>query len=233
MRRNLSIGVQGKAVHTGTAGSFACRASPASPKPEPMRRTFLPSAFPKSDALLDRGRHGAGEFGFVVEQRIIPGGHSCVNSRFQVSQPAQPADDPPADFLDDVCNVGIAGRLDLDKAGLAARFGTIAVDALKEDDMKREMHIEAAAESLEKRDRSRLHFLPFGSMARGALALGAAREAWLAGLAERLAEVRILLWLSCLRALSVTLWFLGYPDQALQRSAEALALAYALSHPYS
>jgi class 3 adenylate cyclase/predicted ATPase len=40
-------------------------------------------------------------------------------------------------------------------------------------------------------------------------------------------------WLGCLGALSVTLWFLGYPDQAQQRSAEALALAHALSHPYS
>jgi class 3 adenylate cyclase/tetratricopeptide (TPR) repeat protein len=40
-------------------------------------------------------------------------------------------------------------------------------------------------------------------------------------------------WLGCLGALAVTLWFLGYPDQALQRSAEALALAYELSHPYS
>jgi predicted ATPase len=40
-------------------------------------------------------------------------------------------------------------------------------------------------------------------------------------------------WLGCLGALSVTLWFLGYPDQALQRSTEAIALAQALSHPYS
>jgi predicted ATPase/DNA-binding SARP family transcriptional activator len=32
---------------------------------------------------------------------------------------------------------------------------------------------------------------------------------------------------------AVTLWLLGYPDQALQRSAEALALAQELSHPYS
>jgi predicted ATPase len=31
----------------------------------------------------------------------------------------------------------------------------------------------------------------------------------------------------------VTLWLLGYPDQALVRLHEALALAHALSHPYS
>ncbi len=30
-----------------------------------------------------------------------------------------------------------------------------------------------------------------------------------------------------------TLWFLGYPDQALERSKEALALAQELSHPYT
>jgi predicted ATPase len=40
-------------------------------------------------------------------------------------------------------------------------------------------------------------------------------------------------WLGCLGALSVTLWFLGYADQALRRSEEALALAHELAHPYS
>src|SRR5262249_54296414 len=30
-----------------------------------------------------------------------------------------------------------------------------------------------------------------------------------------------------------TLWLLGYPDQALQRSQEAVALAEGLSHPFS
>ncbi len=32
---------------------------------------------------------------------------------------------------------------------------------------------------------------------------------------------------------SLTLWFLGYPDQALKRIHEVLALAQELSHPYS
>ena len=40
-------------------------------------------------------------------------------------------------------------------------------------------------------------------------------------------------WLSCLGALSLALWFLGYPDQALRRSAEALTIAHELAHPYS
>jgi predicted ATPase len=35
----------------------------------------------------------------------------------------------------------------------------------------------------------------------------------------------------CYRYLAWTLWYLGYPDQALQRSHEARALAQALAHP--
>jgi predicted ATPase len=38
---------------------------------------------------------------------------------------------------------------------------------------------------------------------------------------------------SCLPVLAHVLWHLGYPDQALKRSDEALTLAQALSHPYS
>ena len=37
----------------------------------------------------------------------------------------------------------------------------------------------------------------------------------------------------CLSYAAWTLWFLGYPDQALKRSQEALALAEELSHPFS
>jgi predicted ATPase len=38
---------------------------------------------------------------------------------------------------------------------------------------------------------------------------------------------------SCLSYAAWGLWFLGYPDQALQRSQEALTLAQELSHPFS
>jgi len=38
---------------------------------------------------------------------------------------------------------------------------------------------------------------------------------------------------SCLSWLSWVLFFLGYPDQALQRSGEAIALARQISHPFS
>jgi predicted ATPase len=37
----------------------------------------------------------------------------------------------------------------------------------------------------------------------------------------------------CLCYAALTLWMLGYPDQALKRNQEALALARALEHPYS
>src|SRR5262249_55984565 len=38
---------------------------------------------------------------------------------------------------------------------------------------------------------------------------------------------------ACLSELSMVLWCLGYPDQALKRSHAALALAGELSHPFS
>ncbi len=39
--------------------------------------------------------------------------------------------------------------------------------------------------------------------------------------------------IACLSYAAWTLWHLGYPDQALKKSQEALSLAQALSHPYS
>ena len=38
---------------------------------------------------------------------------------------------------------------------------------------------------------------------------------------------------ACIYYAAVTLWWLGYPDQALQRSHEALTLAQELAHPFS
>ena len=76
MRRNLGVGVQRKPVDTGTAGSREFRAFPFIPKSRADAAHFLPGAFPKGDTLLDRGRYGASEFRCVVEQRVIPGGHS-------------------------------------------------------------------------------------------------------------------------------------------------------------
>jgi predicted ATPase len=38
---------------------------------------------------------------------------------------------------------------------------------------------------------------------------------------------------NCCARLSLVLWELGYPDQAVQRSQEALTMAHALAHPFS
>jgi hypothetical protein len=38
---------------------------------------------------------------------------------------------------------------------------------------------------------------------------------------------------ACLAVVAYVLWLLGYPDQALQRSHEALTLAQELAHPFS
>ena len=45
------------------------------------------------------------------------------------------ADDPPTDLLEDLGNVRIAGRLDLDKARLEALVGPIEIGPLQEDNM--------------------------------------------------------------------------------------------------
>jgi predicted ATPase len=42
-----------------------------------------------------------------------------------------------------------------------------------------------------------------------------------------------ILGVSCRRHAAWTLWYLGYPEQALERSREAIALAQELAHPYS
>ena len=80
--------MQGKAIDTGTTGSFEFRAFAVIAKTRADTAHFLSSPLPKSDALFDRGRHSAGEFRLVIEQRVIPGGHGDIHSHFQVSKSA-------------------------------------------------------------------------------------------------------------------------------------------------
>src|SRR5262249_35871473 len=93
MRRNSGVGVQGKAVDTGTPRSRECRPFSCIAKARAEAAPFLSRAFPKGDALLHGSRHGAGEIWFVVAQRIIPGGYRSLNARFQISEPTQHTDD--------------------------------------------------------------------------------------------------------------------------------------------
>src|SRR5436309_7382009 len=139
MRRNRRVGVQGKAVHTGTAGSRQGGVFPLVAKPRADAPDLLAGPLPKGDALLHGSRHGAGELGFVVAQRIIPGGHGGIQARLQISEPTQLTDDPVTDLLEDRGNVGITGRLALEKARRAALVGAIEIDPLEEDAMAMEV----------------------------------------------------------------------------------------------
>src|SRR5215831_6056596 len=159
MRRNRRVGVQGKALDAGTAGTgerwgLALVAKARANAPDP-----LAGPLPKSNALLHRGSHGPGELGFVLSQGIIPRGHGGVATRFEVAQLAELPDDPMADFLHDGCHVGIAGRLALEKAGLAALVGALEIDPLEEDTMKMEIEIEGTPKPLNKRDRPWLNLV--------------------------------------------------------------------------
>src|SRR5262245_14839855 len=80
VRWNRGVGVQGKAVDTGTARSFECEPCTFRATARADAAHVLPGAFPKGNALLDRGRHGASKLPFVVTQRIIPGGHRDIHS---------------------------------------------------------------------------------------------------------------------------------------------------------
>ena len=73
---------------------------------------------------------------------------------------AKRADDPMTDLLDDGRDVNIGRGLILDKLGLAARCGAIEIDPFKEEEMKMYIQIDTTAESLDKRDRSRVHLVP-------------------------------------------------------------------------
>jgi hypothetical protein len=53
-----------------------------------------------------------------------------------------------ADLRDDRGNIGIGGRLACDKAWREARLSAIEVDALKEDAMEMEVHIDGTAKAL-------------------------------------------------------------------------------------
>src|SRR5713101_863014 len=142
---------QRKPVDTGTAGPRECGAFPCIATSRAHPSNVLSGTLPKGDALFDRGGHGASELGLVVEQGIITCGHGGVDSRLQVSQPTQRADDPPTDLLEDLGNVRIAGRLDLDKARLEALVGPIKIDPFKEDNMIMDIQIDGASVSLYKR----------------------------------------------------------------------------------
>ena len=94
MGGDLGVGMQGKALHARTAGTRECGLLALIAKARANASHVLSSPLAKGDALLHRGRHGAGELGSVIDQRIIAGSHRRVEARLQVSQPPQYTDDP-------------------------------------------------------------------------------------------------------------------------------------------
>src|SRR5207237_9833433 len=88
MRRNRRVGVQRKAVHTGTARTGQPWRLALSAKARADATHLLAGSFTTSDAVLDRRRHGPSERGLVVAQRITPGGHRGAQTRAQLPQPA-------------------------------------------------------------------------------------------------------------------------------------------------
>ena len=139
MRGDLGVRMERKPVDPGTAGARQCGVFPFRAKARTNPSYLLARPLSKGDALLHRGRQGTSECGCGIHQGVIAGRHRRVATRFEVPQRAELADDPMADRLDHRGDVGIAGRLDREKAGLEARLGAIEVDALKKEDMKMEM----------------------------------------------------------------------------------------------
>jgi hypothetical protein len=72
VRRDLSVGVQGKPMQAGTAGIGERRRLTLVAQSRADAPNLLASPLPKGDALLHRGRHSTGEFGFIIHQGALP-----------------------------------------------------------------------------------------------------------------------------------------------------------------
>src|SRR5262249_32206445 len=140
VRRDLGVGVQGKPMQAGTAGTSERGRLALVTKARADASDLLASPLPKGEALLYRGRQRPGELGRVIDQGVLACRHRGVETRFQVPQMAELADDPPADLLEHVCDVGVGRWLDREKAWLEPLGGAIQIDPFKEDNMI--MHIQ-------------------------------------------------------------------------------------------
>ena len=147
-------------MDTGTAGACQRGALTLVAKACANAPDLLAGPLPKGNALRDGGGQGAGEGGLVVKERIIPRGYGVVEAHLQVSQVAQRVDDSPADRLHHRSDIGIGGRLALDKSRLEPLGGAIEIDPIEHDHMTVQVQIEGTAKALDTRHRPRLHFLP-------------------------------------------------------------------------
>ena len=96
-------------MHTGTAGARQGGALAFVAKARANAPHLLPGPLAKGNALLDGGRHGAGELGVVLAHRIVARGHHVLGARFQIPELAQLADDALADRVEHRRDVRIRG----------------------------------------------------------------------------------------------------------------------------
>ena len=98
MGGDLGVGVQREAMDAGTAGTGERGRLALGAKARADTPHLLPRAFAKGDTLLDGSRHGTGELGCVIDQRIISRSYRGVEASFQVPELPQLADDAPTNL---------------------------------------------------------------------------------------------------------------------------------------
>jgi hypothetical protein len=80
MGRDLGVGMQGKALHAGTAGTRERGRLALAAKARADAPDLLASPLAKGEALLHGGRQGPGELGRIIDQRIISRGHGGLRA---------------------------------------------------------------------------------------------------------------------------------------------------------
>ena len=99
MSGDLGVGV-GRDANARTAGTGERWRLALSAKAGANAPDLRASPLAKGDALLHRGRQGPGWLGGVVAQGIMPYRHGTIDTRLQVFQPPQRADNLMADLVD-------------------------------------------------------------------------------------------------------------------------------------
>ena len=90
VRRDLSVGVQGKPVDAGTAGTCECGRLALVTKSRTDAPDLLSGPLSTGDALLHRGRQGPGELWGVIHQGVKACCHRGVETRLLHQLLAQP-----------------------------------------------------------------------------------------------------------------------------------------------
>src|SRR5262249_27963171 len=92
VRGDSGVGVERKAVDTGTVRTREPWCLALGAKARADAAYMLASSFTERDALLHGSGHGAGELRGGLAQEVIPGGHRGLHTCVQIAQPAELAD---------------------------------------------------------------------------------------------------------------------------------------------